>query len=167
MNEHIVITYSAECAKDGHVDPNFTQLAYGNSEKNGAIVEKHMTPGSYLFFNARIGDRRYITAYFYVEKILLKGKNDAEILALSCDAKSDEVVVIGNRNFSKILTVPLLFDRELIGKIKSYEADDDYFNQKTNAGYSELAAIKDKTLNPKIISEEEKEYLLGLCKNKG
>ena len=31
----------------------------------------------------------------------------------------------------------------------------------------ELEAIKDKTLNPAIITEEEKEMLIGLCKNRG
>ena len=73
MNEHLLITYSIECAEGGHVDPNFTQLVYGNSVKNGNIIKKHITPGSYIFFNARIGGNRYITAYFYVEKVLIRG----------------------------------------------------------------------------------------------
>ncbi|AZJ24021.1 hypothetical protein CT694_31355 (plasmid) [Bacillus wiedmannii bv. thuringiensis] len=30
MSEHIIITYSAEKAGEGHVDPNFTQLVYGD-----------------------------------------------------------------------------------------------------------------------------------------
>ena len=165
--EHLLITYSAECAEKGHVDPNFTQLVYGNSKSNGEFVKKHIKPGSYIFFNARIDQQRFITAYFEVEKILIKGQQDSEINSLKCDAKVDEVVVIGDRNHSKILTAPLLLDRKLIGKLTTYGADDDYFIKKIASGCSELEAIKDKTLNPKVISEQEKELLIGLCINRG
>lgn len=167
MGEHIVITYSAEKASAGHVDPNFTQLVYGNSSRNGNIIKRHLRSGSYIFFNARIGNKRYITAYFYVEKLLLKGQHDVEINALNCSAKDDEVIVIGNRSFSKVLTVPLDFDKELIGKIQSYNADNTYFDRKQAEGINELEAIKDKTLNPKVITEEEKEMLIELCTNRG
>lgn len=165
--EHLLVTYSLECAEKGHVDPNFTQLVYGNSSKNGDIIKKHISTGSYIFFNANIAQSRFITTYFQVEKILVKGQQDSEINALNCDAKTDEVVVIGDRNHSKILTAPLLFDRTLIGKLTSYHADDAYFSKKTTAGCSELEAIKDKTLNPKIITESEKELLIELCMNRG
>ncbi|MEN8698407.1 hypothetical protein [Bacillus infantis] len=167
MSGHIIITYSAEKAIEGHVDPNFTQLVYGNSGKNGNIMKNNLDVGSYVFFNARIGDKRYITAYFYVEKILLKGKHDNEIENLNCSAKEDNVIVIGSRVFSKVLTVPLELNRKLIGKIKSYNADDNYFDNKESDGIRELEAIKDKTLNPKVITEEEKELLINLCKNRG
>lgn len=167
MNEHIIITYSAEKASTGHVDPNFTQLVYGDSNHRGNIIKNHLNGGSYIFFNARIGNKRYITAYFYVEKVLLKGVHDAEIDCLNCSAKEDDVIVVGSRLFSKILTIPLDFDRNLIGKIKSYGADDSYFESKQSAGIQELEAIKDKTLNPKMITEEEKEMLIELCKNRG
>lgn len=161
--EHMVVTYSAECAEGGHIDPNFTQLVYGNSGKNGNLLKKHIKEGSYIFFNARIGDRRYITAYFYIEKVLLKGTNDNEINSLNCSAKDDEVVFIGSRNFSKVLTIPLLLDKDLLLKLKSYKATEDYFKTKS----SELEAIKDKTLNPTVITEDEKELLINLCKDKG
>lgn len=167
MNRHIIITYSEKCAEEGHVDPNFTQLVYGHSGKSGNILKNQITPGSYLFFNTRIGDHRYITAYFYVEKILLKGQHDKEIQALNCAANEDEVIIIGSRSFSKILTIPLLFDRGLIGKIQSYGADDQYFQDKFNAGIDELEAIKDKTLNPKVITEADKEFLIDLCMYRG
>lgn len=165
--EHILITYSAECAEKGHVDPNFTQLVYGNSGKNGDVIKKHIKPGSYIFFNAKIDQKRFITAYFQVEKVLIKGQQDSEINALKCDARVDEVIIIGDRNHSKILTAPLLLDRKLIGKLTSYGADDAYFNRKLTAGCSELEAIKDKTLNPKVITEQEKELLIELCMNRG
>jgi hypothetical protein len=98
---------------------------------------------------------------------LEKGKHDNEINALNCSAKDDDIIFIGNRNFSKILTAPLVFDKTIIGKIKSYGADDEYFKVKKLAGYNELEAIRDKALHPHIITEREKEILLGLCKDKG
>jgi hypothetical protein len=52
-------------------------------------------------------------------------------------------------------------------KITSYRADDDYFAAKSVSGDSELKAIKDKTLNPKVINDEEKKMLLHLCENRG
>jgi hypothetical protein len=85
-------------------------------------------------FNARIGNKRYITAYFYVEKVLFKGQHDKEIHSLGCSAEDDDVIVIGSRFFSKILTVPLDFDRQLIGKIASYGADNTYFESKKATG---------------------------------
>ncbi|KAA9023563.1 hypothetical protein [Niallia endozanthoxylica] len=167
MSHHIVITYSAERASEGHVDPNFTQLVYGDSGRKGNILKSNLSPGSYIFFNARIGAKRYLTAYFYVEKMLFKGEHDEEIESLTCSAKEDEVIIIGSRLFSKVLTIPLDFDRGLIGEIKSYGADNNYFEQKKANGVGELEAIRDKTLNPKVITEEEKEMLITLCKNRG
>ena len=161
--KHILVTYSAECAAKGHIDPNFTQLVYGNSDKNGNVLINNLEPGSYIFFNARIGNQRYITAYFYVEKILIKGKDDVEIAGLTCDAKSDEVIVIGSRTFSKILTTPLVFDKALMMQLPSYHATDSYFKSKN----TELIAIRDKTLNPTRLTEEEKKLLLELCSNRG
>lgn len=166
MTEHIIITYSSEMAQSGHVDPNFTHLVYRDSNQHGNVLRRHLQPGSYLFFNTRIGRMRYIMAYFYMEKIL-KGETDREeIQGLRCSAQSDEVIIIGDRSFSKVLTAPLPFDRDLIQNMP-YRADDRYFESKSTNGASELEAIKDKTLNPTVINDEEKNLLLRLCENRG
>jgi hypothetical protein len=159
----MLVTYSAECAKDGHIDPNFTQLVYGNSGNKGDSLKNNLSEGSFLFFNARIGNKRYITAYFYIEKILVKDRQDAEIKGLNCDAKDDTYIFIGSRQFSKVLTIPLELDKSLLLKLNSYGTTEEYFASKS----SELVAIKDKTLNPTVITEEEKEFLIGLCKDRG
>ena len=165
--KHMLITYSSEKAESGHVDPNFTKLVYGNSKKNGEVIRNNITPGSYIFFNTRIDNKRYITSYFYVEKMLFKDKHDHEIKGLGCSASEDAVIVIGSRTFSKVLTIPLVLDQKMIGKITSLRADSKYFAAKEKKGIGELEAIKDKTLNPAIITEEEKEMLIDLCKNIG
>lgn len=161
---HLIVTYSVECAEKGHIDPNFTKLTYGDSNAKGKIIQDNLQVGSYIFFNTRIGDSRYITAYYYVEKILSKlNGQENEINNLNCSAKEDEVVVIGNRDKSKILTCPLLLDKNLMMKLKSFKVDESYFASKK----SELEAIKDKTLNHKRLLEEEKEFLLKLCEKRG
>jgi hypothetical protein len=65
---------------------NFTQLVYGDSNQHGNILKKHLTPGSYVFFNTRIGNSRYISSYFYVEKLWEKEKDSEEIKGLHCSA---------------------------------------------------------------------------------
>lgn len=60
-------------------------------------------------------------------------------------------------------TIPLELDKELLMRLKSYHADEEYFKSKS----TELLAVKDKTLNPTVISEEEKEMLIGMCKDRG
>ncbi|GAB6423087.1 hypothetical protein bcgnr5378_05270 [Bacillus cereus] len=167
MGKHIFITYSAERASAGHVDPNFTQLVYGHSGPNGSMLNNHLEVGSYIFFNARLGTQRFITAYFKISKILRRGDDDVEIDALTCDAKDDKYIFIADRNESKVLTLPLVFGKELIGKIPSYEADKAYFDRKEKEGRNELMAISDATLRPHIISEEEKDFLIDLCKLRG
>ncbi|WP_336769741.1 hypothetical protein [Bacillus bombysepticus] len=167
MKKHIFITYSAEKASSGHVDPNFTQLVYGHSGANGSMLNNNLEVGSYIFFNARLGTQRFITAYFEISRILRRGEDDIEIDALSCDAKDDNYIFIADRNESKVLTLPLVFDKEMIGKLPSFEADKAYFDRKEAEGRNELMAISDATLRPRVISEEEKEFLKGLCEFRG
>lgn len=162
---HLIVTYSSEKAESGHVDPNFTMLVYGDSGHKGNVIKTNLDKGSYIFFNTRIGTQRYITAYYYIEKILSKAHGQAsEILSLKCDAKDDEVVVIGNREKSKILTSPLLLDKNLMMKLKSFGADGTFFSNKSR---TELQLISDKTLNHHILPEWEKEELIYLCLNRG
>jgi hypothetical protein len=111
MKGNLLIAYSTQSAEYGHVDPNFTQLVYGCGGQIAAQIREFIEPGSYIFFNARIGGKRYITAYFYVEKILTRGKDDVEISALKCSAKDDDIIIIGSRCFSKVLTNPIRYTK--------------------------------------------------------
>ena len=72
MSEHIIITYSAEKAGEGHVDPNFTQLVYGDSGRKGNIIKKHLRVGSYIFFNARIEKKGILLLIFMLKRCYLK-----------------------------------------------------------------------------------------------
>lgn len=164
---HLFVTYSSDKAKNGHIDPNFTQLVYGDSGQEGNVIKKHLQPGSYVFFNTNINGQRFITAYFYLEKILTKDKDRVEIDCMNCSAKTDDVVVIGSRLYSKVLTIPLKLDKDLLMELKSFEADENYFIGKEQNGYNELQAISHKTYNNKLLSEEDKNTLIEKCKNRG
>jgi hypothetical protein len=164
---NLFVTYSSDSAKNGHVDPNFTQLVYGDSGLEGNVIKKNLNPGSYMFFNTNVNGQRYITAYFYIEKILTKEKDKVEIDCMNCSANIDDVIVIGSRLYSKILTLPLKLDKQLLIELKSFEADENYFTAKDSAGYKELQAISHKTYNNKLLSDADKEILLEKCKDRG
>lgn len=159
----MMVNYTFECARNGHIDPNFNNLAYGSSNKRGKAIENNLNSGSILFFNTTIHDRKYITAYFYVDRLLIKGRDDIIIANLGCDASSDEVVVLGRRELSKILTCPLEIEENLLVSLTSFNITEDYFNNKR----SRLEAIKDKTFNHMVISADDTNKLLKLCENRG
>lgn len=165
--KNLLVVYSSDCAKNGHVDPDFTNLVYGDSKGDGKIILNNLQAGSYVFFHTNIGGEKYITAYFYIEKILEKNKDKFEIECLKSHAKSDDVIIIGSRVHSKILTIPLKLDRALLLELESFNLEESYFNKKINDGYSELEAISHKTFNLKLLSDNDKEILLQKCLNRG
>ena len=64
--------------------PNFSYLTYGDSADIKVAQLLKLTVGSYVFFQTSMKDedgkmKRYITAYYYIFKILVVGKDDGEI----------------------------------------------------------------------------------------
>lgn len=149
--------------EDKHVDPNFTYLTYGDSGQKGTQIVNNIEAGSYVFFHTSYNGKAYITAYFYIEKVLTKENNPAEINSLHTDSKVDEVVILGNRDRSKILTYPLPFDKDLATKLKTLNIEEDRFNSEQ----TELKVISDATRTHRVLFEEEVEYLLGECLDRG
>lgn len=165
--KHLLITYIDPSEINNHVDPDFKNLVYGDVKDRGYVLLNNLSEGSYVFFNTKIGDKRYITGYYYFGKLLLKGRDNKEISQLTSDAKTDEVILIGDRVKSKILTKPLLLDKELMIKLKSLKADEKYFEDKLNENKTELAAINYKTRTHRKLSDRDKDFLLQLCENRG
>lgn len=164
---HLLITYVDPSEIDNHVDPDFKNLVYGDVNERGYILLNNLGDGSYVFFNTKIGDKRYIAGYYYFSKLLLKGKDDEEIGKLKSDANGDEVILIGDKEKSKILTKPLLLDKELIIKLKSLKAEEKYFDNKFRENKTELMAINYKTRTHRKLSNVDKDILFNLCKNRG
>ncbi|WP_042274407.1 hypothetical protein [Faecalimicrobium dakarense] len=159
--KHLLINYSFDCSEKGHIDPDFTHLVYGDSKLKGKSILNHANPGSYAFFNTTINGIRYITAYFYIDKILSIGKDDIEISNLKCSAREDEVIILGNRYNSKILTHPLPLNKELFISLDKFK--DNEFKE----GKSELSTIASSTRSVVHLDEGDKNLLLEKCKNRG
>ncbi|GAK03136.1 hypothetical protein JCM19037_1431 [Geomicrobium sp. JCM 19037] len=147
-----------------HADPDFTHLTYGDADNlRGANTKKNAKIGSYAFFHTSIGDQEYITAYYLIDKILERGADGKRIDQLNSAAKVDHIVLVGDRNKSKILSTPLALDRKLIKDLPSLGITENYLdNSKT-----ELFGISSKTRNHRTISDKEANHIIQLCKNKG
>jgi hypothetical protein len=158
---HLLIKYIFR--EDNHVDPNFTYLTYGDSGNKGTQIQKTLIPGSYVIFHTSFDGKAYITGYFYVEKILSKDEHLSEIAKLSTHSKYDDVIILGNRERSKILTYPLRFDKALVVKLKSLNIDKYRFNDHT----SELATISSATRSHRKLSNQDVELLIEKCMYRG
>ncbi|ETT44732.1 hypothetical protein [Paenibacillus sp. FSL H7-689] len=116
----LMIKYIQPDKINDHIDPNFTFLTYGDSDpKKIQAIERHISQGSYVFFHTSYKDQAFITAYFYVEKVLTRNENANEIDCLRTDSSNDQIVILGNREHSKILTFPLPFDKRVVDNLPS------------------------------------------------
>lgn len=162
--KHLLIRYIQPVEIDNHVDPNFTSLTYGDSsQQKVTIIKNNVKTGSYIFFHTFYGEKAYISAYFYVEKVLDLEKNQAEITNLRTDSRKDKIVILGNRNRSKILTFPLPFNKFLVDNLSSLKID----WGKIERGQSELKTISDSTRTHRILSSDEVDWLIGICSHRG
>ncbi|MEZ2661481.1 hypothetical protein [Aneurinibacillus aneurinilyticus] len=161
--DHLLIKYILR--EDNHVDPNFTYLTYGDSNTRKVTqIKNTLQCGSYVFFHTSYNQQEYITAYFYVEKILTKDEHSSEINSLNTDSKVDDIVIIGSRERSKILTYPLPFDKNVIENLKSLDID---WGKVKRGEQSELKTISDSTRSHRKLTEAEKEWLINKCHNRG
>lgn len=145
--------------KNNHVDPNFSYLTYGESGQKGKQILNNITKGFYIFFHNSFDKKAYITAYFCVEKVLTIHENQLEINTLPTDSKGDEIVVLGNRKSSKILTFPILFDKKLVLKLRSLGI----FQKRFTKGQTELQVISSATRTHRVLSSEDVGLLLDDC----
>ncbi|WMW26140.1 hypothetical protein RE474_05315 [Methanolobus sediminis] len=53
-----------------HPDPLFDELTYGEGGNFSSMVRQNVLPGSHIFFHTTIGGQRYITAHYFVSKIM-------------------------------------------------------------------------------------------------
>lgn len=114
----------------GHNDPCFEEYTYGDVKSRGKKL-KTLQKGDYLFFHTGYGGRRYITAYYVVERALDVSEvvKDRNLCAKYSNPHIKEyksgrgrkqinnVLLFGDPISSKILKRPLLFDRKLAEKL--------------------------------------------------
>lgn len=165
----ILITYTP---LEEHIDPNYNYLIYGESSRKAVHIKNVLkdnsskdNQGMYLFFNTKINDKRYITAYFSIDKVLHRGEDDEEISKLpECSAKlNDTLIITGERNNSKILIHPLLLDKALALSLYSLGFQEAEFVEEEK----ELSCISNKTRMHRLLSEADTKILIDKCKNRG
>lgn len=161
MKKHILIvsTYLRH-----HIDPDFSEFTYGDGGYAFKKLKNSLTKGSYVFFHRTFGRQRvrYIIGYFVVDKIL-SGIEVRKKKLTKADSQFDEIVIFGDKNKSKKLMQPLIFNKKLAQKFKSIN----FKFYRNNSGIkSDLNRINVHTRkNPRYISEEDKNMLLKEIKN--
>lgn len=146
---HFIISYRQ---LKSHVDPDFRVMTYGDSGPRGARLKRELTKGSYVFFNTRLGDCKYLTGYFVVEQVI-SGQDTKKLYPLS-DAAVDDWVVVGDESLSKKLNKPLPIDKSLMEKLSiptKFKPDDPR---------SELSIISSYLRPPRVISDDDRKLLL-------
>jgi len=114
-----------------HPDPLFNEFTYGDSTKPRARKLKNaLEKDDYIFFHTTISGKKYITAYYVVDRVLetSRAANDDNIRAKYRNphimeylsgkrTNGDDVVLFGDPISSRVLERPLLFDRTLAEKL--------------------------------------------------
>lgn len=113
-----------------HPDPLFEEFTYGDSGARARKLKNAIEKGDYVFFHTSIGGKKYITAYYVVDRVLdtAETTKDRNIVAkyknphisefLSGERTNvDDVVLFGDPITSRILEKPLLFDKTLGEKL--------------------------------------------------
>ena len=154
-------------------DPLFTEFTYGDRGDRGRKLKTDVNKGDYIFFHTSIGGKKFITAYYVVDRILdvieacqdkairLKYKNHhlLDYLEGRHPAK-DDVIVFGDPITSYVFEKQLLFDRKL--------ADTLSLNIKFSDTLTEAQAIVSATRAWRQLADEDVEILLNaveLAKN--
>jgi hypothetical protein len=140
----------------GHVDPDFKEMAYGEGGRRAITLKKNVSAGSYMFFHTKIGSDKYITGYICLNKIMT-GKEARKIPAINCDGKFDDFLFIGNRNKSRLLKKPILFNQRLANKL-SLNINFEAFNNKEK---TELRVIASATRAHRQLTNADVEVLLS------
>lgn len=156
----------------GHEDPLLKEFTYGES---GANTEKllRVQKGDYLFFHKTIFDKRYITAYYVIEEVMLVEKVKSNHLITKKyenphlkkeieQLTPNECIAFGNPILSKTLQVPLEITPELLSNL-SRPAN-------LNPNQTLLAAISSALRTWKELDNLDLDYLLNmieLCEGRG
>jgi len=155
----------------GHSDPLFKEFTYGDVGARARKLKKDLKKGDYVFFHTRIGKRKYITAYYVVDRVLdtteaIKDKNIVakyknphilEFLSGKRSGEDDDVILFGDPITSKILEKPLLFDKDLAEKLS--------LNIKFPKGKTEAQAIGSATRQWRELTNKDVEVLLEAIKS--
>jgi hypothetical protein len=112
-----------------HPDPILDEFTYGDIDKRARKLKRDLRKGDYLFLQATSRGRRYITAYYVVDRVMdtseaaknklirAKYKNPHIASFLAGKRWRDDVLVFGDPILSRRLPSPLPFDRSLARRL--------------------------------------------------
>jgi hypothetical protein len=152
-----------------HPDPLFEEFTYGDVGARARRLKDDLKSGDYILFHTSIDGKKYITAYYVVDRVLdtakaIKDRNivakykNPHILEFLSGERTDEddVVVFGDPITSRILERPLLFDKTLAKKLS--------LSIKFPKGRTETQAIGSATRQWRKLTDKDVEILLKAIK---
>jgi len=113
-----------------HNDPLLDEFTYGDVGSRGRKLRNSLNKEDYVFFHTTINNRKYITAYYVVDRVI-KTQQAAKDIRINNKYKNphivrvnknednfeDDYILFGDPILSKVLDRPLLFDRSLAFKL--------------------------------------------------
>jgi len=151
-----------------HVDPDFREFTYGDSDSRARKLRNDLKAGDFVFFHTTTNNKKYITAYYVVDRILDTNKaccddtitikyNNPHLLECLKGERAangvDDVVLFGDPIRSNILEKPLLFDKKLSGQLS---LGINFYDNKTDA-----QNIGSATRSWRHLTDQDKEILIA------
>lgn len=149
-----------------HPDPLFEEFTYGDVKARAKRLKTSLKEGDYIFFHTGANGKKFITAYYVVDRVLdtetvienkallEEYKNPHISRYLSGRGNKDDIIIFGNPSKSRILKREewLLFDRFIIEKLS--------LNIKFSEGFSENQAIVSGTRAQRVLADEDVKIIL-------
>jgi hypothetical protein len=165
-NMHLLIPY---VQLPHHPDPLFNEFTYGDIGRRARQLKK-LTPGTYVFFHTSKYGKKYITAYYVVDRVIdttvaarnklisdkYKNPHIRECLDGQRTCADDDAVLFGDPILSRLLEKPLLFDRKLANKLS--------LDIKFSPNKSETQVIGSATRAWRKLTEKDAKLLFGEIK---
>ena len=148
-----------------HEDPILEEFTYGDVDSRARKMKNNLKKGDHIFFHTRINGRKYITAYYVIDRVLntseaVKNRNivskyrNPHIKEYSRGErrKGEDVIVFGDPILSRKLERRLLFDQNLARKLSP--------SIQFKEGFTETQCIGSATRQWRELNENDVKTLL-------
>lgn len=182
--KHLLISYVLNFY---HPDPMFDELTYGEGASRSNMIRKNIKYGSHVFFHTTIKGQRYITAHYFVYKVMegydarhdknirkkyknphIRPENYPEWWGEEYDPNKEvegeyeDIIIFGDpkKSFGK-LDNPLPFNKKLAKKLE-FEGNKIKFGiiNKNGRIMSDNECITSCTRTPRYITRDDVKFLL-------
>jgi hypothetical protein len=160
---------------ENHLDPRFDELTYGERGRLSGMIRNNIKPGSHYFFHKTINGQRYITAHYFVIKVMegYDARNDPEIrkkyknvhlhppYAPYNEKKGEkrDIIIFGDKEKSlgELKPPGLLFDRKLSEKLEFATGDKIKFDALDKKGRirTDAECLCSATRTPRLLTDKD------------